>query len=105
MAQHRKVLDIGTGIDDLHVAAFAICDRKRLGQCRLDRAATAERTAPIVHPREQPLLESVCDVRTARKRLTVLRTGQQLERRLAVAVFEIIATQATTMDRQQHLPA
>lgn len=103
VAQHREPLDVGARIGDLDFAAFAIGDWKRVSDRRLDRTAPAECAAAVVHPREQPLLERIGYMGVAGKRLTAICACQQLERRLAVTVFEILTDETATMDRKQHL--
>jgi hypothetical protein len=49
------------------------------------------------------LLESICDVGTARECASAPCTGQQLERGLAVAVFEILTREAMAVGCQQQL--
>jgi membrane protein len=105
VAEHRQALDVGARIDQLHPTGFAIDEWERPGNRRLDRAASVERAAPVADSRQQTLLERVCDVGATGERLAPLGTHQQLERRLAVAVFEILPREAVAMDREQHLPA
>ncbi len=105
MAQDRKPLYVGARVGDLDSPTFAIDDRKRIRERSFDRAASAERTATIVHTREQALLERIGDVGMARERLSALGACQQLERGLAIAILQILARKATTVYSQQHLPA
>jgi membrane protein len=105
VAQHRKPLDVGPSVGDLNAAAFAIDEWKRVRERRLDRATPAERAAPVVHAREQALLERIGNVGVARERYATLGARQQLERRLAVAVLEILVRETPAMRRQQQLAA
>jgi hypothetical protein len=61
----RDPLDVGARIGDLDSAVLAARQWKRVRESRLDRAAPAQGTATVVDAREEPLLESVGDVRVA----------------------------------------
>jgi membrane protein len=105
MAQQDQPFHVGARVGDLD--RTALCDRKRkcARESSLHRAASTDCAPAVVRSREQPLLEGVCDVGTARKGSAAACIGQQLERRLAVTVFEILQWEAMAMDREQHLAA
>jgi hypothetical protein len=76
MAQDREPLYVGARVGDLNSTTLAIDDRQRIRDRCFDRAAPAERTATIMHTREQALLERIGDVGTARERFPALGSGQ-----------------------------
>jgi YihY family inner membrane protein len=101
VARQCEPLDVGTRVGNLNFAAFAAGKRERGGDRRLDWAASAERAATIVNPREKPLLERVGDV-GATGELTCSRcAGQQLKCGLAIAVFQVLPHEAVTVRREQ----
>jgi hypothetical protein len=90
-------------VGDLDSAIAAIGERGGILQRRLQRAASAERPAAIAHAREEAQLDCVCDVQAICKRGTCAGAGNQLEGRLAVAVFEILQSQTMAVDAKQQL--
>jgi hypothetical protein len=105
LAQQREPLHVGAGIGDLHSAAFASGERERGGDRSLDRAAPAQRATAVVDARQQSLLESVGDVGVTGEHPSTPDAGQQLQRRLAVAVFEILARETVTVGCEQQIAA
>lgn len=75
--------------------------RDGTGKRRLHRAAPAKRTAAIANPRDKSELERVGDVGSAREPSAASRAGEHLEGRLAVAVFEVLASKPVTVDAEQ----
>ena len=88
VAQEGKTLDVGTHVGHVDLTARrATGKRKRAGQRSLDWAAPVQRTATIVNTREEFLLERIGDVGNVGEPFSASGSGQQLERRLAVAIL------------------
>jgi hypothetical protein len=87
VAQEGQLLDVSMCVGHLHPSARAAGDVKRACQRCLDRAAPTQRTAAIVDAREELLLERIGDVDGVGESFSASGPGQQLERRLAVAVL------------------
>jgi membrane protein len=105
VTQQREPLDVGAHVGELDPIVLADGEPPRARARRLDRAAPAQRAAAVVDAREQSLLERVGDVGVARERAPASRPGEQLERGLAVAVFEVLARQPMPVSRQQAFAA
>jgi hypothetical protein len=105
VAQQRESLDVGAGVGDIDSATIASREWEGGRDCRLDRATPAQRAATIMDTREEPLLESIGDVGVAGERFPAPSPCQQLQRRLAVAVFEILAPEAVAVGGEQQLAA
>ena len=85
-------LEPDTGIGDIDAAWLDAVDRKRHLECSLHWASSGERSAPVVYTRQEALLESVGDVRPARKAPAAMGVRDHLDDRLAKAVLEILPT-------------
>jgi membrane protein len=105
MAQQHEPFDVGARIGDLDSATLTSGEWERRRDRGLDRAAPAQRAAAVVNPRQQPLLESVGDMSVTGEHPRAPCAGQQLQRGLAVAVFEILAREAVTMRGEQRFAA
>ena len=104
LAYEHARLDIGGEINDLCTGLAVVrIERRGVLQRRLHRAATAERTAAIVDPREQLQLERMGNVPAARERASGVRVSDQLQRRLAEAVLEILTAKSVAVGAQQQL--
>jgi YihY family inner membrane protein len=107
LAQQRGPLNVRAQIDQAApralFAAVAKDDRHRSRRSRLDRAATGERAVTVIDARAQALRESVSDVTRAGEGVGPARASEQLDRRLAVAVFEFLAPQAVAVQGEQLL--
>jgi hypothetical protein len=102
VARQRDPLDVSTWVWDFDSAILKGGSR---GDRRLDRAAPAQRTTAIVNAREKALLEGVRDVRAIGERSFATGALEQLERRLAVAVFEVLMGEPMAMGAKQKIPA
>jgi hypothetical protein len=98
-----KHLDVGASVADLYPVGLAAEQRDRSGDSCLDRAAAAQSSTAVVNSRYEPLLERVLDVDARGEGLAVTCAGEHLKRSLAVAIFEVLAYQAMTVDPQQAL--
>ena len=103
MARQHQPLDVGACIGDLHAAAHTGGDRQRARKRRLDRTAPAQGATAIVDAGEESLLERVADVSATGKSAFAPGAGQQLERRLAVAVLKILAPEPVTVSGEQQI--
>lgn len=101
VAQHDLSLDPRAAIDDRYL--ILIAERDRGLQRRLHRTASCDRPPAVAHARFETQLERVCDVQPACVRGSLASMGQELERRHAVAVLQILAPQPVAMGPQQHL--
>jgi membrane protein len=86
-------------------AAVPPPQRQRRGDSSLDRAASTQGTATVLDTRDETLLERVGDVRPTGKRAVASGALEQLERRLAVAILQILPGEPVSMGRQQQLAA
>jgi membrane protein len=102
VACQREPLHVGAAIEYLDAAVLAAGEGERFSHSRLHRAATPERPPTVVDPREESLLERVGHVGATGKR-TPTSAEQELHGRLAVAVLEILSTQAVTVSPEQQL--
>ncbi len=100
LTQECQPLDVRARVGHVYPTACA-AKHKRARQGGLDRAAPAERTAAILDAREELLLERVGDVGGTGELLSASDAGQQLERRLAVAILEILVPKSVTVGAEQ----
>ena len=103
LAQTDQPLDIGTRVGDVYASAGADGENERACQRRLHRTAPVQRTAAIVHARKELLLERVGDVGATGEALSPSGARPQLERGLAIAILEILASQTVTVRGEQQL--
>ena len=103
VAQKRDPLDVGAHVGDVDPGGVAARERERAGDRRLHRAASAQRASTVMDPRQESLLERVGDMRIAGERACAPGASEQLERRLAVAVFEVLARETVAVDGEQQL--
>ena len=103
VAQQARLLDVGACVGHFDPTARASRQGKRAGQRCLDRAAPAQRTAAIMDAREEFLLERIGDVGGVGEPLSAPGSSQQLERRLAVAVLEVLTPQPPAVAGKQEL--
>lgn len=68
----------------------------RLERC-LHRASTRQGTPTIVDSGNEALLQGICQMQVIRENATPASVRYQLQRRLAVAVFEIVPAQSMPM--------
>jgi membrane protein len=95
--------DLGAGVGELQPPLPRPTERQRRGERRLLRAAAAQRAAAVEHAREEALLEHVGEVPAGGVPLPAARGSEQLEHRLAVTVFEVLAVQPAAVGAQQGL--
>jgi hypothetical protein len=69
----------------------------------LDRAAPVQGTATIMDAREEFLLKRIGDVDSVCESFSASGPGQQLERRLAVAILQVLAPQPPAVAAEQKL--
>jgi hypothetical protein len=82
----------------------AIAATQGVVQGSFHRAAAANSTLAVADPRQEPLLQRVGDVPIAgERRRARASASNKLERRLAEAVLEVLATEAVAMHAQQHV--
>jgi hypothetical protein len=105
LARQHQRLDRGACVDQLDLLVGVTRQRGRVLHGGLDRAASAERPSAIAYTREKTQLESVGGVLAANERTTASHACDELERRLAVTVFEIVTSQPVTVNAQQQLAA
>jgi len=101
VAQHDLALDLRAAVDDRYL--ILIAERDRSLQRRLHGTASCDRTPAVMYARFETKLERVCDVQSARICASLLRVREQLERRHAVAILQVLAAQPVAMGPQQHL--
>jgi hypothetical protein len=101
VAQEGQPLDIGASIAHVCPAICAADKGKRAGKCRLDRATPVQCTAAIVDAREEFLLERVGDMDSIGKFFSASGASQKLQRRLAVAVLQVLTPQPVSMRSEQ----
>ena len=104
LSQQHEPLDVRAYICDLESCAVGGEEWESARQRCLFGAASAQSTATIVHSREQSLLQGVGDMSTTREPPSAPCAGEQLERCLAVAVFEVLTWKAMAVDCEQQLP-
>ena len=102
LARDRQPLGLIARIRQLQPIALG-SERHGALDRRRDRAAAGDRPAPVEDPREKTLLEGIGDVQAARERPPAPGEHDQLERRLAVAVLEILPAQTVAVDAQQDI--
>jgi hypothetical protein len=101
----HQSLDIDPRVGYLHPIAGATPQRQGAGERRLDRTAPTESTAAIMDSGEKSLLQRIAYVRAIGEFTSTPGARQQLQRRLAVAILEVLATQPVTMRSEQQLTA
>ncbi len=102
LSQQHELLELGPGVGDIDVAD-PLPERMGPLERRLDRAATRQRPAAVGYPRQESLLERVREVAPARIGAAPAGAQHQLQRRLAVAVLEILAAQPEGVYAQERL--
>lgn len=100
-----QLLDVGPHIGRLELARFFGSQRRRLGERRLDAAASKDRPPTIPDARIESLVKRIGYVSVARERPTRSRGEQQLEHGLAVAVLEVLPRQPPAVGAQERLPS
>jgi membrane protein len=103
VAQEGESHDVSTRVCHIHPTARAAGEGKRASQRRLDRAAPVQRTTTIMDAREEFLLERVGDVGSTGELFSASDSAQQLERRLAVAILQVLAPQPPAVGGKQKL--
>ena len=88
---------------ELHARARRRSERHGALERRLHRAAPGERAAAIVDAREEALLETFARCSAARRTSPAASVRDELERRLAVAVLEVLLAQPVAVHAQQQL--
>ena len=91
VAQQDGPLDIRAQVGWVYIGSLARGEGERAGERRFHRAAPAQRATAIVDSRQKPLIERVGDVHGPLEGASSPGSGEQLERGLAVAVFEVLA--------------
>ena len=99
-AHEHLALDGCTSILQIGEVVVRAFHRYRVRDRRFDRAAAADRPAAVLDPAAELLLERVQDVLATRERVA-LRSCEQFERCLAVAILEVLAAQPPTVNPQQ----
>src|SRR6202035_2392986 len=103
LAENDQPLKLGAAIYDRYLVGAGASKRHGSLESRLRRATAAQRTPPITHAGHEAQLEHVAEVRAVRKHASSPRVRNQLERRLAEAVLEVIATQPVAIRLKQKL--
>ena len=89
VAHQHELLDVGAAIRNRHLRMLMSVDGQGRQQRSLNRAATAKCPTDVANSREVTKLKRVRYVLGAGERPTATDAREQLEGRLAVAVFEI----------------
>lgn len=100
--QHQS-LEIDPRVGYLQPIAGAAPQRQGAGERRLYRAAPSNSPAAVMNSGEKSLLQRIAYVRAIGEFTSALGACQQLQRRLAVAILEILATQPVTMRGKQEI--
>lgn len=101
VAQHDLPLDLRTAVDDRDV--MLAVQRDRCLERGVHGTASCKRPPAVAHARYETELERICDVQPACVPASLPRVGQELERRSAVAVLQVLTPQPVAMDSQQYL--
>lgn len=97
-------VQIGLPVDHLLLRPAEEIAGERVLEPSLSGAATLERATTVVDPRDEALLENSRDVRHAHIRGALASAGYQLQRRLAIAIFEVLPAQPVGVHAQQPPP-
>lgn len=103
LAHEHDMFDGRALVDDVDAAREPRSERRRLLERGVDRASSAERSPAVAHARQKTQLDRVGDVGAARELPSALCVRDELERRLAEAVLEILVAKSKPMRAQEQL--
>jgi hypothetical protein len=104
LAQKDKRLELRARIDDVNLFLLDAIERHRRLECRLHRAAARKRSTAIMDPREETLLERVCEMQPAGVPPAATSLCDQLDGGLAVGILQVLSSKPVAVHPQQQIP-
>jgi inner membrane protein YhjD len=96
-----RPLDVRAPVTEIYLRSYATGKREGASKCRVDRAAPVLCAATILDPRQKSLLKGVRDVSLACEPFPTSRASKHLKGRLAVAVLQVLPSEAVAVDSEQ----
>jgi hypothetical protein len=103
LADEHDVFHGGALVDDVDAARDGRIERRRSLERGVDWASSADRAPVIAHARQEAQLKRVGDMGAAGKLPATMCVRDELERRLAEAVLEILVAKSKPMRAQEQI--